>query len=136
MAETEVIVIPKPRVKEPKQKTETKDQPINLPSKPFRVQPTTYDYGCANHDLDALSYLPSPQIGNVYVHPAMVSELPGYYCGGMEKCDTVVLRRTRNPSYHSFEYNINRSEESSEISVAKINFDEKVKKGHIGELSS
>lgn len=133
MAETEVIVIPKPRVKELTQKTDTIDQPVNIPSKPLRVQLTAFDCGCFSPDLNVASHLPSPQVGNVYIHPMMASELPGYQFGSMPNFDTVIIRRTRNPCHYSFKNNMSGFEESSDVSIAKINFDDKVKKGHIGE---
>ena len=44
MAETEVVVIPKPRIKESDKTSKSTDAPINIPSKPLRIQPTTLDY--------------------------------------------------------------------------------------------
>ena len=85
MAETEVAVIPKPRIKrnelnEDKESNEhtSIEEPIFCPSNPLRVQPTSSDisHPC---EITGESYsLPNPPLGFVTVHPLTLMQIPGY----------------------------------------------------------
>lgn len=93
MAETEVLVVPKPRARtEETVDTESigcapEEDPVYCPSGPLRVQPNLSDVqhvGLFAEDLPATS-LPNPQLGFVCVHPATLMQLPGYQsCIGIE----------------------------------------------------
>jgi hypothetical protein len=127
MAETEVIVIPKPRFRESDQ---TAHEPINLPSRPFRVQPTILDY--SNTDLEVIKpYLPTPRLSSIYVHSSTALDIPGYQPVPSAKLETVLIRRTDAP--HSQNYRCNDMVETDSITVATLNINDKVKEGHVGE---
>ena len=85
MAETEVAVIPKPRIKRNELNEDNEsnehasiEEPIFCPSNPLRVQPASSDVShvCA---LTGESYsLPNPPLGFVTVHPTTLIQIPGY----------------------------------------------------------
>lgn len=127
MAETEVVVIPKPRVQQPEQISITKDEPINVPSKPLRIQPTTLD--CPNADPELMEpYLLNPQISCVYLHPTTVLEIPGYEsCEHSVDLETVVLLKASGQHMQR-----KKTDDKFAIAVANLYTDERVKEGHIG----
>jgi len=88
MAETEVAVIPKPRIKreelidneESNASCKKKEaEPIFCPSKPLRIHPIATDIlRYTNLSTDEYSSFPNPSFGFVSVHPSTLVQLPGY----------------------------------------------------------
>eukprot|EP00578_Thalassiosira_sp_NH16_P007196 CAMPEP_0181123900 /NCGR_PEP_ID=MMETSP1071-20121207/26171_1 /TAXON_ID=35127 /ORGANISM="Thalassiosira sp., Strain NH16" /LENGTH=1237 /DNA_ID=CAMNT_0023209123 /DNA_START=98 /DNA_END=3812 /DNA_ORIENTATION=- len=86
MAETEVAVIPKPRMQKDEQlgNDESKEQsqsgePAYSPSDPLRVQPSSSDIPHAESIAEEAPSLPKPPLGIVCVHPSTMIQLPGYH---------------------------------------------------------
>eukprot|EP00804_Cyclotella_cryptica_P008613 CCRYP_007601-RA/>CCRYP_007601-RA protein AED:0.17 eAED:0.17 QI:142/0.33/0.5/1/1/1/4/0/1155 len=134
MAETEVIVIPKPRVREEESKHGMKQNhkdPLNSPSYPLRVQLTALDFWIADRQLME-SQLPNPPIAHVYLHPSTVMDIPGY----RECCDDnaslrVVIIRKANSFLAS-----NDRDARCHGAIATVCEDDKVKEGHIDSVNN
>jgi hypothetical protein len=132
MAETEVVVIPKPRVKEEKSKQSNNTEPLNLPSQPLRVQPTSSDFHHVHHEL--IESLPNPPVGHVFVHSSTIMDIPGYVqcCEAEASFHTVLIRKTNNPYlYHSND--TDNSDVREEITIAILCESDKAHEGHIGK---
>ena len=126
MAETEVVVIPKPRVKEP-ENTQVESEPLNQPSQPFRVQPTAIDY----EDSELVkTHLPAPKLAHIHVHPSTAVKIPGYKycCSDKEFSLTVIVKKAKSP--HSQEQSIQKH---VNFVVATMSIDDRTQIDHIGE---
>ncbi|KAL7482742.1 hypothetical protein ACHAW6_008403, partial [Cyclotella cf. meneghiniana] len=129
MAETEVVIIPKPRVKEEEPKLRIKPihkDPLNSPSYPLRVQLTSWDFTNADRELME-SQLPSPRIAHVYLHPLTILDIPGYRecCNDSASFRAVIIKKAT-----SF-LTPNQSDASCHGAIATLCEDENVKEGHI-----
>jgi len=86
MAETEVVVIPKPRsrIDVPNDikasMPPSMEEPAFRPSAPLRVQFNLPDMNIQETSLldEAIISLPNPPLGYVFVHPSTLTRLPGY----------------------------------------------------------
>ena len=128
MAETEVVVIPKPRVKET-ENIEVESEPLNPPSQPFRVQPTAIDYSHEDYEL-VETHLPAPKFAHIYVHPSTAVKIPGYkYCSGdLASLLTVIVRIAKSP--HPQEQSVQKH---VNFAVATMSIDDRTQIDHIGE---
>jgi len=136
MAETEVVVIPKSRIKDPKSDTSTQidDVPLNLPSRPLRVQLTTLDYPETKSEFVG-SHLPTPKIGYICIHPLTAMDIPGYQqcCDNEASLRTIIIRRAGSPYKTISKYNADSKEDYCCPTIATICFDDSVIVGHIGK---
>ena len=155
MAETEVIIIPKPRVRKEGTIEEDKEsmrsscaEPIYSPSSPLRVQPTSSDiiFHTDSMEKESLS-LPNPSLGFVSVHPSTLIQLPGYQQCMTTSCPidqinctdadsppmVVTIRKTKGPyDKYSQKYEAKRDETASNVVVAIVNASNCTHVGHIG----
>lgn len=140
MAETEVIIIPKPRERK-KELLEDKEHstnvnPVFCPSSPLRVQMNSSDIvHTSSTDEERLS-LPNPSIGFVSVHPSTLLQLPGYkQC--MAQCDVdlspmvVTIRRVKGP-YAKYKLETKCDEAACDVVLAIVHASNCTHVGHIG----
>ena len=102
MAETEVIVIPKPRLPQNDDQLDdretstsnvndllSKEDHVYCPSGPLRIQPTYPDVSryldIVSGEESTVSLFPNPPLGFVYVHPSTLLEIPGY-----KQCNDII----------------------------------------------
>ncbi|KAL3827523.1 hypothetical protein ACHAXA_002020 [Cyclostephanos tholiformis] len=153
MAETEVVIIPKPRSRkvepiEDKQPIcSSFSEPIFRPSSALRVQPISSDIFHAASSEDESFSLPNPSLGFVAVHPTTLIQLPGYqHC--MVQCSpnykinrtdadlppmVVTIRRLRGPhAKYSQHYEAKRDRTASNVVVAIVYASDCTPCGHIG----
>jgi hypothetical protein len=133
MAETEVVVIPKPRIKQTTA-NESTDKPVNAPSKPLRIQPTMLDYPNADFEL-IKAHLPAPQIGHIYVHPSTAAGIPGYQQCSRDQASlgAVIIAKARSPYAQSPTCNETMDDKKYGAAIATLCLDGRVKEGHLGE---
>ncbi len=149
MAETEVVIIPKPRMrKEERNGMKTSflppiQEPIFCPSTPLRVQFNLSDVHPAMSADDVKLTLPNPPLGYVFVHPSTLTLLPGYQqCiasryqnDSMKRVDLVVtVRRVLrgNSADSSRAFVDQHLETGSAVVVAKVCASDFARDGHIG----
>ena len=149
MAETEVVVIPKPRMKnevpndiKTSSPTSTAADPVFCPSTPLRVQLNLSDIHQASSAHETTHSLPNPPLGYVFVHPLTITILPGYqqciatrYQTDQLKDADIVVTVTKTIGY--FANNSSRSSgqdigAGDDVAVAKVRASDCVKEGHIG----
>jgi SpoVK/Ycf46/Vps4 family AAA+-type ATPase len=148
MAETEVVIIPKPRMR----KAELNDvktlllppvqESIFCPSTPLRVQFNLSDvHQAMSADIVKLT-LPNPPLGYVFVHPSTLTLLPGfqqrmsnkYQNDSLKGLDLVVtVRRVRGNSANSSRTFADQYlKTGNTVVVAKVFSSDNVRDGHIG----
>ncbi|KAL7435418.1 hypothetical protein ACHAXH_006391 [Discostella pseudostelligera] len=153
MAETEVVVIPKPRmrIEEPKD-TKTSlpppmEEPVFCPSTPLRVQFNLSDVHQTSLANEAFLSLPNPPLGYVFVHPSTLTRLPGYqhciatrYQNDQPKCAdeeypqfVVTVRRVRGPFANYSHPDAGKDHGTGDdVAVAIVHASDSTREGHIG----
>ncbi|KAL7530177.1 hypothetical protein ACHAXR_008670 [Thalassiosira sp. AJA248-18] len=151
MAETEVAVIPKPRIRqeEPSEneipnECPSNDKPIYCTSTPLRVQLVCSDLSHEVSIAEESPSLPNPPLGSVCVHPSTLVQIPGYqqcieaHChsgqnGLKEELPPMVvtIRKVGGPYSPQFEAGQKRGT-GCDVAVATIHASECAHKGHIG----
>ena len=153
MAETEVVIIPKPRLRkeEPIEDKEpirsSHSEPVYRPSSALRVQPISSDiYHTDSMKEESLS-LPNPSLGCVSVHPTTLIQLPGYQhcmaiCSPNDQINrndadlppmVVTIRKLSGPhGKYSQEYGAERDRAASDVAVAIVYGSDCTPCGHIG----
>ena len=135
MAETEVSIIPKPRLKDEDENesiverdaTKSND-PVYAYSCPLRVQFTSF----SDHEATNTPIPPMPLLGCAYVHPSTLKQLPGY----QQMFETELLRLENGSDLPSAvvslrKWDCNKCTESNECAVARISASDSVCEAHI-----
>mmetsp|Transcript_2629 Transcript_2629/g.5665 ORF Transcript_2629/g.5665 Transcript_2629/m.5665 type:complete len:1261 (-) Transcript_2629:59-3841(-) len=155
MAETEVAVIPKPRIRKEEQIENQKsnehpsnDAPIYCPSTPLRVQPISSDVSHSDSLAEESPPLPNPLLGSVCVHPATLIQIPGYQQCIEAQCQydqnddltvelppmVVAIRKVSRPyAKYSSQYKAEHGKGTgSDAVIAIIHASNCTREGHIG----
>lgn len=135
MAETEVSVIPKPRLKNEdenesileRDSTKSND-PVYAHSCPLRVQFTSP----SGYETTAISMPPVPLLGCAYVHSSTLKQLPGYQ--QMFETELSCLENVSDlPSavVSLSKWDDKKRTEENECAIARISASDSVREGHI-----